>query len=71
MRSRVVVEQYLEHSCLVHSFRYAAHQPANLWDGLILLLQKFLILSGKVAIQPVFDKYLPVAEVILLIIIKT
>ncbi|EEG54501.1 hypothetical protein CLOSTASPAR_03422 [[Clostridium] asparagiforme DSM 15981] len=46
------------------------HQPANLWDDQILLLQKFLVLFGKVVVQPVFDQYLSAVEVMLLIIIK-
>ena len=66
----VVIEQYLEYSCLAHFFRHTVHQPANLWDDQILLLQKFLVLFGKVVVQPVFDQYLSAVEVMLLIIIK-
>lgn len=66
----VVIEQYLEYSCLAHFFRYTAHQPAKLWDNQILLLQKFLVLFGKVVVQPVFDQYLSAVEVMLLIIVK-
>ena len=50
---------------------YAAHQLADFRDGPVLLLQEFLVFPGEVAVQPVFDKYLPAVEVILLVIIKT
>ena len=65
-----VIEQYLEYSCLAHFFRHTVHQPANLWDDQILLLQKFLVLFGKVVVQPVFYQYLSAVEVMLLIIIS-
>lgn len=66
----VVVEQRPEHRRLASVFRYATHKSANLRDDPILLLQKFLVLSVKVVIQPVFDQYLSAVEVILLVIIK-
>ena len=67
----IVIEQDLEHRCPAQFLWYAAHQLADFRDGPVLLFQEFLIFPGKVSVQPVLDKHLPAAEVILLVIIKT
>ena len=63
----IVIEQDLEHRCPAQFLWYAAHQLADFRDGPVLLLQEFLIFPGKVSVQPVLDKHLPAAEVILLV----
>ena len=58
----IVIEQDLEHRCPAQFLWYAAHQLANFRDGPVLLFQEFLIFPGEVAVEPVFDKHLPLLK---------
>ena len=44
----VVIEQYLEYSCLAHFFRHTVASGQPIWDDQILYASKFLVLFGKV-----------------------